>query len=350
MSVPAVRCRGLSKRYGDAPGYALHDLDLDVPEGSILMLLGPSGSGKTTALRLIAGFEAPDTGVVEVAGRRVAAPGYAEPPERRRLGMVFQGYALFPHLTVARNVGFGLRERGTRGERVAHALALTGLTGLGERMPHELSGGQQQRVALARALAPEPSVLLLDEPFSNLDVALRLQMREEVRDILKFTKTTAIFVTHDQDEALFMGDLVAVLNQGELQQAAPPEEIYTSPATRFVAEFLGTASFLRATVAGGQVETAVGTAAWDGEPRPDGVEVLLRPGDLTLEPSEAGQGVIIGRVFEGLSYLYEILLDVGEIVRVRLHHTRRYEGGTRVEVRMLPDRDPTCFVGERRIP
>ncbi len=347
MSEPAVRCEGLVKSYGQA--LALKDLDLTIEEGTTLALLGPSGSGKTTALRLVAGFEVPDAGIVEIAGRRVAGPGLYIPPEQRRVGMVFQDYALFPNLTVARNVGFGISDKSAREARVSEALALVGLTGLGGRMPHELSGGQQQRVALARALAPRPTVLLMDEPFSNLDAGLRAQVRTEVREILRSTNTTALFVTHDQDEALYMGDKVAVLDWGELQQVETPEGIYHTPKTRFVAEFLGLADFIPATFREGKLDTVLGAIPWEQEPPPSGSEVLVRPDDMTIDPSETGQGTITNRVFQGPSYLYEVGLEAGGVVHVLQHHTKQYDVGTRVQVRIIAEHRLACFLGESRV-
>ncbi len=347
MNAPAVQCLGLAKSYGRSR--AVKGLDLTIAEGTTLVLLGPSGSGKTTALRLVAGFEVPDAGVVEIAGQRVAGPGVYVPPEQRRIGMVFQDYALFPHLSVASNVGFGIADKSSRDASVIEALDLVGLAGLGSRMPHELSGGQQQRVALARALAPRPAVLLMDEPFSNLDAGLRAQVRTEVRAILQSTNTTALFVTHDQDEALYMGDQVAVLDWGELQQVETPEGIYHTPATRFVAKFLGLADFIPATFHDGELETALGTVAWNGEPPPAGVEALLRPDDMSLEPSESGQGVIISRVFQGPSYLYEVALNSGGVVHVLQHHTRQYDVGARVQVRIIAEHRLACFLGEQRV-
>lgn len=349
MTVPAVQCTGVTKRFPHTSADALHTLDLSAEQGSILALLGPSGSGKTTALRIIAGFDAPDTGIVEIAGQVVAGPGRFVRADHRRIGMVFQEYALFPHLTVAGNVGFGIEDRAVRGRRVSESLALVGMSELGNRMPHELSGGQQQRVALARALCPQPAVLLLDEPFSNLDEALRKQVRNEVRDILKFTGTTALFVTHDQDEALFMGDRIAVLDRGMLQQVAEPEEIYHTPATRFVAEFIGVADFLPAGYADGRLRTVAGDVQWDGEPPREGAEVLLRPDDLTLTPAESGHGVIMDRVFLGPTYLYGVALDSGRSVRVMQHHTKQYDVGTAVEVRIIAEHKLACFVDGQRV-
>ena len=349
MTDIAVKCTGVSKAFDGSAEHALDSLDLSIVSGNILALLGPSGSGKTTALRIIAGFEAPDSGAVEIAGDVVAGPGRFVTPDRRRVGMVFQEFALFPHLTVEGNVGFGIEDKAARAQRVNEALELVGLSGLGRRMPHELSGGQQQRVSLARAMCPQPAVLLLDEPFSNLDEALRKQVRGEVRDILKRTRTTALFVTHDQDEALFMGDQVAVIDHGALQQVAPPEEIYHFPATRFVAEFLGVADFLPAAYAAGRLETVAGPVPWPDAPPPEGAEVLLRPDDMTLEPSEAGQGLIAGRVFLGPTYLYDVALEGGPTVRVMQHHTRQYDVGTRVAVRIVAEHRLGCFLDDARL-
>ena len=230
-----VRLSGVSRSYG--PVRAVKDLGLAVTRGEILALLGPSGCGKTTTLRLIAGFEPPDSGTVEVGGRTVAGPGTNVPPEKRRVGMVFQDYALFPHLSVEQNVSYGLPN--WKKGRVEEVLALTHLVGLGGRMPHELSGGQQQRVALARALAPEPAVVLLDEPFSNLDASLRIRVRSEMREILRDAGATAVFVTHDQEEAFAVADRVVIIDRGKVQQVGSPDAILRAPANAFVADFIG---------------------------------------------------------------------------------------------------------------
>ena len=211
-----VDVRGVHKSFGTTA--VLRDVDLDVPSGSVVALLGPSGCGKTTLLRIIAGLEAPDAGEVRVGGRLLTGPATSVPPEHRRVGMVFQDWGLFPHLTVAQNVGYGLPRGERRGARVDEALELVGLVGLGHRSPTTLSGGQQQRVALARALAPRPSVLLLDEPFSNLDAALRVQVRGEVHRLLRELGVTTVFVTHDQEEAFVLGDEVAVMSEGRVVQ------------------------------------------------------------------------------------------------------------------------------------
>ena len=248
---------GVSKRFSPTDPPAVDGLSLRVAEGEILALLGPSGCGKTTTLRLIAGLENPDAGTITLRGQVVAGPGRAVPAEERGIGIVFQDYALFPHLTVADNVAFGL-PRAARRSRVEPVLDLVGLGGFGPRYPHELSGGQQQRVALARALAPAPALMLLDEPFSNLDADLRAQMRDEVERILRTSGTTAVFVTHDQEEAFTLADRVGVLQAGRMEQLAPPQELYHRPATRFVAAFVGAADFLPGLVTAQGIVTEVG--------------------------------------------------------------------------------------------
>ncbi len=304
----------VSKRFGSADVPAVDSLSLQVAEGEILALLGPSGCGKTTTLRLIAGLETPDTGTITLRGRIVTGPGRNVPPEERGIGIVFQDYALFPHLTVGDNAGFGLA-RGGRRTRVDEVLDLVGLAGFGSRYPHELSGGQQQRVALARALAPAPALMLLDEPFSNLDADLRAQMRDEVERILRTTGTTAVFVTHDQEEAFTLADRVGVLQAGRVEQLAPPQQLYHRPATRFVASFVGAADFLPGLVGAQGIVTEVGTFAnVDQLPAGDRVDVMIRPDDITFVPQPDGAGTITRRYFRGSETLYCIRLPSGDRV------------------------------------
>jgi iron(III) transport system ATP-binding protein len=336
----AIRCRAVSKAFGRLP--VVRGLDLAVPQGRILALLGPSGCGKTTVLRLIAGLERPDGGVVEVGGEVVTGPGRFVPPERRRVGFVFQDYALFPHLTVAENVAYGLRS-GDRARRVRDLLDLVGLAGLEERMAFELSGGEQQRVALARALAPQPLALLLDEPFSNLDADLRVQLREEVRAILRQTRMTAVFVTHDQEEALFMGDQVAVMHGGRIAQVDAPEAIFHLPRTRFVAGFLGRADFLAATVEEAGLATEVGLLPFRA-PLASGtrVELLVRADDVEIAEGP-GPGIVTARLFQGALNLYRVTLPSGATLHSLQKHTATYPPGTRVRVTIAPGHPLVCF-------
>jgi iron(III) transport system ATP-binding protein len=321
-----LRLENLSRRFGET--VAVDGLSLEVGPGELLTLLGPSGCGKTTTLRMIAGFETPTSGRILLEGRDVTALS----PQRRGMGMVFQSYALFPHLDVRENVEFGLRSRGDRGPdvaaRVERALATVELAGYGGRRVQALSGGQQQRVALARALAPEPPVLLLDEPLSNLDAALRERTRDELRALLKRLGMTAVFVTHDQEEAFALADRVAVLDRGRLQQVGPPEELYARPANAFVAGFLGRANFLPATVEGRDGDLLAcrlaGGALWrarapEGAAFPVGaaVRVMARPEALRVSRDGAAEdggtlrGTVADRRFAGAVTFYRVTLADG---------------------------------------
>ncbi|MGE4427208.1 MAG: ABC transporter ATP-binding protein [Solirubrobacteraceae bacterium] len=316
-STPAISCVGLHKAFDGVPAVA--GVDLEAPRGALTAVLGPSGCGKTTLLRLVAGFERPDAGTVRVADRVVADDRTFVGPDRRRIGMVFQDYALFPHLDVAANVAYGLGRRPDRA-RVAELLDLVGLGDLGARRPHELSGGQQQRVALARALAPRPDVVLLDEPFSNLDARLRGQLRRDMRDVLAAAGTSAVLVTHDQDEALSLADHVVLMRSGTVEQVGTPEAIYRRPATRWAAEFVGTVDVLPGVADGGRIETPLGTVADPGVHR-GAVEVALRPEDVALTTDdETGDGrpvVVVAREYYGRDQLVTVELADGRRVRHR---------------------------------
>jgi len=311
-SAPAVRCVGLTKRFDTAS--AVVDATFELPRGSLMALLGPSGGGKTTTLRLIAGFEIPDAGVIEVEGIVVAGAGRQVPPEQRRVGMVFQDYALFPHLSVRDNVGFGVRASADREKRVSEVLEMVGLGAEAARMPNELSGGQQQRVALARALAPNPAVVLLDEPFSNLDAALRDIVRNEVRQILHEAGASALFVTHDQDEAFGLADRVGIMLGSKVVQTGTPEEVYTNPGSLEVAKFLGEENVLDGIASDGYVTCELGRLRIGATEAADGpVKIAVRPESLRLHPEEGPtvSAEVVGREFRGIYKLIKVRLDSG---------------------------------------
>jgi iron(III) transport system ATP-binding protein len=325
----------VTKRFAGAP--AVERLTLTAVRGEILGLVGPSGCGKTTTLRLIAGFETPDEGEIRIGEHTMAAAGRRElvPPEARGVGIVFQDYALFPHLTVDDNVAFGLAglAAGERRRRAREVLELVGLAPFGARYPHELSGGQQQRVALARALAPAPALILLDEPFSNVDAELRAELREQVREVLRATGTTAVFVTHDHEEAFTLADRVGVLHAGRLEQLDVPEVVYHEPATPFVAGFVGDADFVAGTVGEAGIVTELGVFPGPAGLRPGArVRLMIRPDDIAFSPSAAGQAVIVRRDFRGPVNVYCLRLPSGQRVHSSQPSTAIYAVGTPVRV------------------
>jgi iron(III) transport system ATP-binding protein len=308
-----IAFESVTRRFGAVA--AVDQADLAVDRGELLALLGPSGCGKTTALRLIAGFERPDAGVVRIDGEVVAGDGGWTPPERRQAGMVFQDYALFPHLDARRNVAYGLPRAARRGGRVDELLELVGLAGMGDRYPHELSGGQQQRVAVARTLAPEPSVVLLDEPWGSIDHLLRTSMREELSEILRRAGVTVVLVTHEREEAFALADRVALMHEGRVVQVGRPEEIYFEPATRWAAEFAGDANFVSGTLVRGVVETPLGRfAALNGSGGHGDVQALVRPELVAPVPDPAGVDEVVERSFRGHDVFYRLRLADGRLL------------------------------------
>ncbi len=343
---PVLVLAGVAKGYGRVT--AVRDLHLELFDGELLTLVGPSGCGKSTALRLMAGLDRPDEGEITIAGEVVAGARVWQPAERRRVGLVFQDHALFPHLTVAGNVAFGLGgwPAHRRRSRIGEVLGLVELADLSSRYPHELSGGEQQRVALARALAPGPAVVLLDEPFSNLDRNLRTQIRGDTLTVLRETKTAAVLVTHDQGEALASGDRVAVMRAGRIEDVGPPDRVFHAPANRFVASFMGDADFLPAHVQGVSLHTEAGPVA-----SPDlsltktaDLEVALRPHEVTLQADPAGTARVTADEFQGACTLYTVRLPSGRTVRSLQPHTVRYPVGAAVQVGLADQVAPTVLV------
>lgn len=338
---PVVQLLDVRHAYDRLP--ILHGVSFELAPGAIGCLLGPSGCGKTTVLRCIAGFEPVVDGEIRLAGAVVSRHGMTVPPERRRIGIVFQDYALFPHLTVARNVGFGLRtlDAAERKARVSELLVVTGLEHYAQHYPHQLSGGQQQRVALARALAPRPDLLLLDEPFSNLDVELRERLSVEVRDILKQQQLTAILVTHDQHEAFNIADQVGVVSGGRIVQWATPYDLYHEPANRFVADFVGQGVFLPGTVReDGHIELEVGILdARNGRKWRPGtpVEVLLRPDDILHDDRSTLQAQVLHKAFRGAEFLYTLRLSGGSRVLSLVPSHHNHAIGEKIGIRLEVD-------------
>ncbi|MBW4646498.1 MAG: ABC transporter ATP-binding protein [Goleter apudmare HA4340-LM2] len=346
MQQAILQLQNVTKQFTKNTLPAVNNVSLTLQQGDILGLLGPSGCGKTTLLRIIAGFERPQTGTVEICGQIVcdASVGLRQhshyiPTEQRDVGIVFQDYALFPHLNVTENMAFGLRKFNKQqiNKRVAEVLQLVGLEGLENRYPYELSGGQQQRVALARALAPQPQLILLDEPLSNLDIQVRLRLREEMRNILKAAGTSAIFVTHDQEEALAISDIVGVMQQGHLEQIGTPEEIYTHPTSRFVAEFVTQANFLPARRQGNFWETEVGSFKLTVDLTHDTGEIMIRQEDLILKPATDASVVIRTRRFLGREYQYCLQTPSGKEIHARTMTDTVLPVGTRVKLSIVDD-------------
>ena len=333
-SEAVLELSGVTKVYPGSTSSAVEGLRFDLFQGETLSILGPSGCGKTTTLRLIAGFERPDAGMVSLRGQVVSERHRMVPPDKRGVAMVFQEYALFPHLTVSKNIAFGLKntDSTTPERRVKEILELIDMERLAHRYPHELSGGQKQRVALGRALAPNPLVVLLDEPFSNLDTDMRTHMRLEVQNILHKERATTILVAHDQHEALSFADKVAVMNNGRLEQMGTPEEVYYRPATSFVAAFVGHASFVPARLQGEEIVTEVGRFPYNGNFSGPDAMALFSPEDITILHDETGGATVVGREFQGAQNLYTVRLTSGLTLRSSQPSGIVYPLGTKVRV------------------
>ena len=364
-SLPILEIKNITKKFTTQEVPAVNNVSLTLEKGELLGLLGPSGCGKTTLLRIVAGFEKVSQGEIRLNGSVVSDRIITIPPEKRHTGMVFQDYALFPHLTVAKNIAFGLKGKNQSNkttfkginrlsnseikQRTNFVLNLVGLSGLGKRYPHELSGGQQQRVALARALAPQPDLILLDEPLSNLDVQVRHRLREEIRRILKAAGTSAIFVTHDREEALAISDKIAVMRNGHIEQMGTPEEIYTQPSSRFVAEFVTQANFLPAKRHGQCWKTEIGeleigfnshTVEWDisqDEARYDYAELMLRQEDIILTPDNNSSVVVKERQFLGREYHYCLETPSGKRLHARTNIRNAVAVGTKVNLSIIKE-------------
>jgi len=341
LKVDQIACQYNDEKIFDA-------LSFHVNQGEIVSLLGPSGCGKTTALRAIAGFEPISDGLIHLNGHIVSEKNAAVAPENRKIGMVFQDYALFPHLSIEKNIAFGLRHlsKSVQAEQIAHMINAVGLSGFEKRFPHELSGGQQQRVALARALAPHPNLLLMDEPFSNLDIELRERLSLEVRDILKKEGITGILVTHDQHEAFAISDKIGVMQEGKILQWDTPYNLYHEPAHRFVADFIGQGNFIRATVeTPDSFQTNLGLLKADRAytfKKGSAVDILLRPDDIIPDKNGDINATIVERAFKGAEFLYTLALPTGETLLSLFPSHCNHPIGKKVTVRVAADH-LVCF-------
>ncbi len=337
-AAPLLEVDRIRVRYGDLP--VVEDMSFHLEQGRIGCLLGLSGCGKTTVLRAIAGFEPVSEGEIRLGGQVVSRPGWSLAPEQRQVGMVFQDFALFPHLTIADNIAFGIRQQAAsrREARVRELLELVGLGAYARGYPHQLSGGQQQRVALARAIAPRPALMLLDEPFSSMDKELREQLAREVRAILRHEGITAVLVTHDQLEAFLMADEIGVMHAGRLEQWGSAYELYHEPGSRFVADFVGQGVLLRGTVLNDhQVETELGIIDGSIDPafgRNDDVDVLVRPDDIIHDDDSSMLTEVCDKAFRGADFLYTLRLSSGARVLslVPSHHDHAI--GERIGIRL----------------
>ena len=351
MSNPILSVRDLTKRFNPSAAPVVHEVSFAVEDGEIFGILGPSGCGKTTTLRCVAGFERVSAGAISLRGQMLSGPGVHVSPEARTIGIVFQNYALFPHLTVLDNVAFGLSEdvdADEQEERAREALEMVGLSGFEDRQPQHLSGGQQQRVALARTLAPEPDLILLDEPFSNLDALLRQETRQEVRELLKSKGMSAVLVTHNQEEALSFADRLAVMRGGQIDQVGPPEDVYYQPRTLFVAQFLGRTNLLLSQATGTEAHTPLGIVGLNRDAEGT-VLVSMRPEHLALgapETSDGAVGTVVGRAFRGHDITYRVCCEGNEYL-VHTDNRHLYDPGDTVAVRPL---EPAVVLESRSTP
>lgn len=334
MTIPTIECHKISKRFGDVS--VLDNLTLTVESGEILSVLGPSGAGKTTMLRTVAGFESLNSGEIRIQGELASSQSVHKPPELRQVGMVFQNYALFPHMTISKNIEFGIKKLTfkERKSRLSYMLDLTKLTGLENRYPHELSGGQQQRVALARTLAPNPVVILLDEPFSNLDASLRLDVRRELGNILRENHTTTIFVTHDREDSFAMADRVAVIREGTVDQIDTPDRLYHSPETPFAAIMSGTATFISAEIRGDKAITEIGELPYTVAPKTpmnnEKAMLMVRAHDFDVSRKSKITCEVVAREFRGDEVMITVKFASGATIQCKQHHSLKMNPTTRV--------------------
>ena len=335
MTTPVIQSEEISKSFDNHS--AVNTLSMSVENGEIFVLLGSSGCGKTTTLRLIAGLDNLDDGRIYIDNREVSSSTEFLPPENRKIGMVFQDYALFPHMNVEDNVGYGLGGDAQRSDKVRDTLSITNLTGLEKRMPYQLSGGEQQRVALARALATNPRVLLLDEPFSNLDAQLRANVRTETKEIIKKIGIATVLVTHSQEEALIMADKIGVMKEGKIEQIDTPHNIFHKPISEFVANFMGMCDFIPSRIADGMIHTEVGSAPVSLKDKSiDNVMAMVRPDDLSIEVCDTGNAKVVEKTFQGAFYIYKVLLNSGQLMHVLGSHINNLELDQEVNVTLSP--------------
>ncbi len=344
----------LSLNYDD--NKVLRDINFEIKDSEILALVGPSGSGKTSLISCITGLQYPNEATIKISEKIMFSSTIDIPIEKRDIGIVFQDFALFPHMTVENNIQYGMDVNNTKHKSLSQLSSLTdlmlmtGIYHLRDRYPDELSGGEQQRVALARSLAPRPKILLMDEPFSNLDPNLRIQLRMEVRRILKYLKISCLFVTHDQQEALYMGDRIIVLNEGEIQQIDENKKVFQNPSNQFVAEFIGLADFIDGEIKDKYANTELGkievqSNASNGET----VNIMLRPDDITVTKNNAGNGFVVQREYRGMYYIYYIKLNSGKIVKSLSSHTNDFNVGTKVDVELTPGHPLICYKNQKII-